>query len=258
MEQNNMTILIMGFDLYNDVWDGFMYCKKKYWADCEYPVVMVTCTETSVPDGVDRVITTGVDIEWSARLHMALEKITTPYVLLFLEDLYIDRSVDSKQICNCLDLMNKYESIGHLRLMPDVPYQQDFLDNSAYGEYLPGHAYRISTHPSIWKKEYLLKLTKEIMDAWSFEYEMSFKSAKYREKCLCSKDTIISFTNTIWRQKWTKEGMELCKRENILIDLNRRGKHGVFSNIKISINNFIFKVFGADKITKIILWKKGK
>ena len=247
-----MIILMMAFDSYSDVWEGFMHCKQKYWSDCQYPMVIVTCEEKNVPSGIDRVITTGKELEWTERLHKALEQIDSAFVLLMLEDLYIDKAIDTERIKQCIDLMKQY-NIGHLRLMPDIKYQQNFDKNTEYGEYTEGHAYRISTHPAIWKKEYLYELTEKRMDAWNFEYLISFESAKYPEKCLCTKDKVVSFTNTIWRQKWTREGVALCNREGLTIDFSKRPKHSVWSNLKTDINTLIYHIVGADRITKIII-----
>ena len=255
MNKEDMTILMMAFDPYCDVWDGFMYCKKKYWPDCKYPMVIVTCEETTVPHGIDRIITTGKELEWTERLHKALEQIDSKYILFMLEDLYIDSRVNSDRIDQCIELMEQYD-IGHLRLMPDIKYQQDFDKNTEYGEYTEGHAYRISTHPAIWTKEYLYKLTEKKMDAWNFEYFISFESTNYPEKCLCTKDKVVSFTNTIWRQKWTREGVALCNREGLVIDFSKRPKHSVWSNLRTDINTFIFHIAGADRVTKMIIKKR--
>lgn len=256
-KETDMTILMMAFDSYNDVWDGFVHCKEKYWSDCRYPMVIVTCEETNVPQGIDKVITTGSGLEWTQRLHKALEQIDSRFVLLMLEDLYIDRKVNSGRIAQCISLMKEH-SIGHLRLMPDIKYQRDYEKNDKYGEYTKGHAYRISTHPAIWKKEYLCSLTEKAMDAWNFEYLVSFESNKYPEKCLTCKDKVISFTNTIWRQKWTREGVALCKQEGVTIDFTKRKKHSAWSNLKTDINALIYHIVGADRVTKLIIKQRKK
>lgn len=247
---NKCAVVVMAFDSYNDVWDGFFKCKEKYWKDCEFPTYMITCETTDVPSGVNRVITTSKNVEWTERLHMALEEIQEQYIILLLEDLYIDAIVDNKKILECINIMDN-DTIGHLRLNPDIKYQIDYSKNDLYGEYLPGHAYRISTHPAMWQKSYLQKLTEKSIDAWSFEYEMSYESDKYEEKSITTKEKVISFTNTIWRQKWTREGVMLCKREKIVIDYSRRGKHSFWSKVKTDIGALIYHIVGADLVTKI-------
>ena len=64
----------------------------------------------------------------------------------------------------------KHQEIGHLRLLPNLKYKAGYQKDIAYGEYLLGQAFRISGHPAIWKREYLLMLTEPIMSAWDFEY----------------------------------------------------------------------------------------
>lgn len=251
----DMTIVMMAFDSYSDVWEGFIYCKEKYWADCLYPMIIVTCEKRNVPYGIDEVITTGGQLEWTERLHQALEQIDTEYILFMLEDLYIDRKVDSNRIEQCIDLMKQFD-IGHLRLMTDIKYQREFEPDHRYGEYMVGHAYRISTHPAIWKREYLFRLTEKPMNAWDFERVISYESGKYPERCLCTKETVVSFTNTIWRQKWTREGINLCKNEGLVIDYETRSKHNFWDNFKIDIGNLAYSIIGADRVNKVLVKRK--
>lgn len=255
MKNSNMTILMMAYDPYCDLWGGFVKCKEKYWSDCSYPLVIATCGDVAVPNGVGQQIATGDNMEWTQRLHKALLEIDSPFVLLMLEDLFIDEKVDNKRVAKCLDFMEKHD-IGHCRLCKDVKWQADYRGDSRYGEYLRGHAYRISTHPAIWKREYLLKLTEKPMDAWNFEYLVSYESNAYPESCVCVKRPIISFVNTVWRQKWTREGVSLCKREGIPIDFHIRAKHGLRSNFITDINKLIYHILGPDLITKMIIKKR--
>ncbi len=247
-----LTILMMSFDSYHDVWDGFYKCKEKYWPDCAYPTVQVTCEEVEKPDGADRLIAAGADTEWTERLHTALEEIDSQYVFLMLEDLYIDKPVDNERIEGFLSFLEQHPDVGHLRLYPDIDWQQDYEDVPEFGEYVRDHAYRITTHPAIWRREYLLRLSEPVMDAWNFEYRQSFASNELSEACLTTKDIALSFTNTIWRGLWTKEGMELCKKVGIPVDLSYCRKHSVWSNLKTRLGEIVYILLGAERVTR---WK---
>lgn len=258
-----MSIIFMAYDSYNDVWPGFIKCKNKYWEDCDYPIIMVNCAtekeqlSENVSSGVDRVICVGKETEWTERLHKALENIESRYILLWLEDLFVDRPLDSMIIKSYVDLMDKHEDIGCIRICNDSGYQRECEWDKTLGELLPGHAYRVSTHPSIWRKEYLYQLTEKYVDAWNFEYQVGYECDKYSYRNFITKKDVLHFTNMVWRAKWTKEAVQLDKKENLEIDYSKRKKHSFWSNFKTDINTLIFKVLGADRVTKIVMKRRA-
>lgn len=258
----DLTILLMAYDSYNDVWPGFVKCKKKYWKDCPYEMIMINCDvpleklNKNVQTGVDRVICAGKKTEWTERLHKALEEIDTPFVLLWLEDLFLDKKLDTSRIISYIELMNKNTDIGHIRICKDAEYQLEYDEDNTLGELLPNHAYRICTQPALWRKDYLYELTKEPMDAWNFEYQMGFKCDDYNMRCFITKDDLFHFTNMVWRGKWTKEAVALDKKEHLDIDYNHRKKHSIWSNLKTNINSLIYIVLGPDLVTKIVMKRR--
>lgn len=252
---NKMTVLVMAFDSYSDVWKPFEFFMKKNWSDCEYPVVMATCNDTKGIDIADKIITTG-NLEWTARLHKALLDIDTPYILMMLEDLYIDRKIQSEKISDCIALMERNEEIGHIRLLPNTKYKKNYDKDGKYGEYLPGQMYRISTHPAIWKREYLLKLTEPVMSAWDFEYLGSEQCCELPEKVLCTKETVLHFTNSVWRSKWTSEGVKLCKKNNIELDFNKRPHYTFIENVGVKTKTILYHILGPDISSKLVLKNK--
>lgn len=256
MKDNNLTILIMAFDAYNDVWKPFEYFFRKNWSDCKFPIAIATCTDEKGMEICDKVITTGDKMEWTARLHKALQEIDSPYVLMLLEDLYIDRKVDSKEIDKCIETLKSHQDIGHLRLLPNLKYKADYCQDSSYGEYLPGQVYRLSTHPAIWKREYLLKLTEPIMSAWDFEYLGSQKCCDLPERVICTKKAVIHFTNSVWRSKWTTEGVRLCKKNNIELNFSKRPQYTFTENIRVKMKTALYHILGPELSTRISLRMK--
>lgn len=247
----DMTVAIMAFDSYSDVWEPFNFFFKKNWTDCNYPIYMITCNNAEGMEICERVILTSDRMEWTERLHAALMQIETPYVLIMLEDLYIDRKVNSNEIKRCIEVMKKDADIGCIRLLPNIKYKKIYERNSAFGEYLPGQAYRMSTHPSIWKREYLIKMTEEVMSAWDFEYIGTQTCCRYPERILCTRQTVVHFTNGIWRSKWTTEGVKLCKKNNLTLDFDYRPKYTFRENLWIKSKIALYHILGPSLSTKL-------
>lgn len=260
--KNDLTIVVMAYDSYSDVWPGFVKCKQKYWKDCQYETVMINCDTAienlneNVSGGFNRVICAGTGLEWTERLHIGLKEIKSPYVLLWLEDLFLSQEFSNEVVERYIDILKMHEEVGHIRICKDLQYQKEYPEDDTLGEILPGHAYRVSTHPAIWKTEYLMKLTEEPMDAWNFEYQKGFSCDEYNLKSLIVKEEVFRFTNMVWRAKWTKEAVRLDKLEQLDIDYSKRKKHSLWSNIITSVNTMIYKFVGADRITRLVMKRR--
>lgn len=259
-----LTIILVAYDSYNDVWPGFIKCKQKYWNNCPYKTIMINCNvpkeqlPENVKNGLNDVLCEGLNTQWTERVHTALQKINTPFVLLWLEDLYIDRFIDNDVIINYLNILKNNNDIGHIRLCNDTNFQLDFIDDDSLGEILPNHAYRVSTHPALWKKDYLYQLTEKPMDAWNFEYQAGYFCDKYNLRSLMTKKDVLHFSNMVWRAKWTREAVILNKKENLNLDFSHRKKHSLFSNLKTDIDKIIYKVLGAELVCKIVSKRRMK
>lgn len=92
---DNISLLIIGYDPYIDVWDHYFELLNKYWPDrpCTYLATnLVVPTYQNV-----NVIVCGEDCEWSSKVHKALKKIPTDYVVLLLEDFFTTRPVNGEK-----------------------------------------------------------------------------------------------------------------------------------------------------------------
>ena len=86
-----LTIMVDSFDGYSDLWPYFFELFHKYWTDCPYETKLVC----NLKDYDEKLIKVGEEKDWVTRTLSALTKISTPYVLLLLEDYFL-----SKPICN--------------------------------------------------------------------------------------------------------------------------------------------------------------
>ena len=90
--KNNVTLLLTSCDSYEDLWDNFFKLLTINWPNFDLNVVLNTESKEYSYPGVN-ITTYQLDKkhkwQWSKRLRKNLEKISTKYILFFLEDFYL-------------------------------------------------------------------------------------------------------------------------------------------------------------------------
>ena len=99
---NNITILVNSCDDYSDAWTPFFTLFKRFWPNCEYPILLNTETKKFDIEGLNiRTINSSKSLSYSERLLQALKEVETPLVLILLEDFFIRNYVDINRIKMC-------------------------------------------------------------------------------------------------------------------------------------------------------------
>lgn len=219
MLKENLTVLVSSCDQYQDILDPFSVCFHKFWPNCPLKVVLTT---ESYPIKTknwvfDEVVASGKEKSWCERLCAGLNAIDTPYILLILDDFFLSAPVQNEQMENLLAVVKKYHA-AHMRLEP-LPKPQRPLPEEGVGEYVRGHAYRVSAQVAIWDREYLIKLLQEMgkSELWYFERQGSFASEKYEQISLGCYRVTMPYVEIICAARWLRSGVKFCKNENIPI-----------------------------------------
>lgn len=233
---NDIAVLVVSCDKYQDLWKPFFTLFFRYWQDCPYPVYLgsnhLTYTDSRV-----KMITVGDDRDWSSGFRKMLELIQQPYVIVLLEDYLIYQPVNTDKIRELASYM-KNKRAGVLRLFPcpgpDMPCQ----DNPEVGEISKGADYRISLQAALWNKQILLSLLQEGESAWHFELKGSRRTDKLDAPFLSiNRDTILQppipyFCTAVVKGKWLSDAVDLCKREGVTVDLSVRPCETSFDRFK--------------------------
>jgi hypothetical protein len=174
--KNKVSILISSCDKFKDVWPIFSFYFDKNWPDCDLNKFFLSNNEISNLEGF-KSITVGDDLSWSSNLQLALKQISTDYVLIMLDDVFIDGKVNNKDfnviLNDFIDLKGNY-----LKLSPRP--KSNIKSNSPYFNTLPPDSlYRATAVFTIWKKETLLELIDVNENPWEFEEYASIRSNKY-------------------------------------------------------------------------------
>src|SRR5579864_5344644 len=216
-----MSILVASCDSYSDVWPLFFGCFWKYWPDCPYPVYLGS-NSTSYTDPKVRLLLIGDDLSWATSTRRMLERIASPYILMFVEDDTLMRKVESSAIESSLEALKTLNG-GYLRLRPLPPPNQSIPSHSSIGVIARSAPFRCALQPSIWKKQLLIDLLKDGESPWGMEINGTIRSRKLAPAfyCTCS-DLLKCNFNAVIGGKWHRSAFRLARREGIRVDFTRR------------------------------------
>lgn len=239
MGNQQLTILLTSCDAYSDAWEPFFALWQKYWADCTYPFVLNSETKTFHSDFFNiNTVCGGKDLTWSKRLKRCLKTIKTEYVLLCLEDYFLQKPVNTEVFYAAVQTMNDNPNLGVIQFAIDIPTKYD--NNIQINHYFsPVPKYqkdrkngRIFCVLSLYRTQYLKKLLISAESPWEFEVFGSlrsqyYKNDVYRENSNHSRCFTYyiepKFGYAISRGKWLPKNRELFDQNNIDVDFSSLG-----------------------------------
>ena len=224
---NDVSVLIFSCDSYSDAWGPMFKLLFKYWK-CNYPVYVTAQTKQCLLPDVKTINTGGT---WTERMKAAVEQIPTKYIIGMCEDMFLRRPVKQREINRCHKYMEQDESIGCFNFekeyenitLLDCPYE-------GFGQKPSGRHFQKSTQPTLWRRDYLLKLLDGAMTTWEWEEH----ETEYDHKHFIwngSPDELVfeygyhgNKPFGIIKGKWCEADVKpLFKKEGIDLDLSIRG-----------------------------------
>lgn len=224
---DKVSILVVGFDGYIDVWNHFFYLMNKYWKG--RPKTYLATSELSPKYENVEVIKAGKGSEWSKRAYSALEQIHTPYVILMLEDFFITDYVNNDVVKECLELVEK-DDIKFYQILVQLIKQswekgKSYKGNKHIHIIPQDKKYGINLQAAIWKTEFLReKIGRENYNAWIFEMNQ-LESEKYNEKkieYLIDDRNILNITHAVVQSKYLRSAIKKMKRIDCKINCDER------------------------------------
>lgn len=230
---DNVAIIVSSCDFFKDCWEPFILSVQKYWADCPYPIYILSNNdEIETPKGIS-FIKVGEDKMFASNLHAALNQIDEEYVIYLQEDYWLNRKVDNEAIAQHLKYAVE-NNIDYLRLT--FPY----LDGDDVGDRYKKHSllqrYAICLQAAFWRKVTLIGLLREGDSGWDFEYKIQ-QHAIDAHLCINAIGLKPEFSNTginyvrgtaVRKGLWTIEGYQFLKDNGFTELLDKRGREGWF------------------------------
>ena len=238
----------MSCDAYADVVPPFVALWRKYWPDCPFETVLLT--ETIGCDGFDRVLAVGRCEDWAPRIMRAIDGITTPYVLLVLNDYYLAAPVDTALVLRRLEEAKRLDALN-LRLVPNPPGRKPFAGTDLL-EMPKNTAYCVTCQTGIWNRGFLAGLLVAARSAWEFERHGSFMFEPSEERpLLVTAVKEFPFVDAVHKGYWTAEGVEACRLGGAAADFTARGFPPLGARVREAAKKAAFAVFPWTLIVRI-------
>ncbi len=264
MKRNSdITLIVSSCDKYEDCWDPFFALLKKYWNPA-YPIVLNTEAKTYSYPGLDirtlQLYKNGENPEWSERLMATLRQIDSTYILMMLDDFFLEEPVDAKQIEQCRMWMDADPSIACFNFMPILAGQNLPCAYPGFEQRPQKGEYRLNCQAALWRRETLLADMRPHESAWLFETLGSRRSCRYRDQKFfaASEDNHIMEYNyaegaALHRGRWNRHTAELAEREGLQIDFSRRGFNTDISGSAASNRKYILARLTPKRIWKALV-----
>lgn len=244
---DNVSVLVIGFDGYKDVWNHCFKLMNKYW-----PYRPNTYLVTSIlkPDYEKvTVIAAGPDSEWSKKAMTALKSITSKYVLLLLEDFFISDNVDNEVFNDTIESIKKY-NIKFYQLSTQL--FDNFKENGlAYKNnrdivVIPSNKrYPINLQAAIWERVFLMDCIGEgNYNAWEFEVKhMQISNVNTdNTQFLIDNRNILKIIHAVVQSKYLPGALSKLRQRGYEISLNERNVLSKKENFKYQLKLLVYTI----------------
>jgi len=231
MPKLDYSVLVFSCDAYSDAWEGFFHFYHKNWPNPR-PKTYLCSNFQSAPSSDITTIKTGTITNWSDSLLLALDQISSPYILWLQEDYFLTKPVDTDGLAHLFSYITS-NNLDYFRLIP-VPGPKHPMGkipktSYSYGQLEPGEAYRTSLQAAFWKKDTLRSLLVPGESGWQFEKRSIERSAQYPKGFASLSGRydhepmpMYYLCTAIVKGRWVQEAYDLCLSEGIPLDLDKR------------------------------------
>ena len=223
--EKSISIFVISFDGYSDVWPVFFECKERFWNDCPYITYLVTnnkdCNEKCF------VIKTGEETNWCDRVLKALDSVKEDAIIVLLEDYLIGSKINNEHFNNYVDFFQNGNA-NYLRLI-NIPRKHKSSEYDEIYPILKNEEYGISLQPAIWDKQYFKDVLLNVegnRSAWEFEIYLLKKCTDECipiSGCYGTKTNVLDIHNGVLKGKWFKNEVSYFRQKGILINTYDRG-----------------------------------
>ena len=161
-----VAFLVSSCDAYRDLWDTFFNFLFENWADCPYNIYLLSNYKSYHHPRV-KMITVGDDVSYADNLRSALKEIDAEWILLWLDDVFINQPVDNHRLSRILNYAEG-KSTPFVQLFPELPVSYEKTQEDI-GLIPRGVKYRSAVGINFIKKDLLWDLARPGMTAWDMD-----------------------------------------------------------------------------------------
>lgn len=218
MELNEkLTMVISSCEAYADLWDHHVTLLRENWPDRAINAVIVTDQEheSRYPDV--GIFAAGDSMEMPQRIRAFAKGCDSEYLLVTLDDYYVDRPIDTKKIQRAVSLMDEY-GLDYLRFWP-YPHEKKRIEgvDKAFWIELEGN-YKVNLYPAIWRKSFLEQTVKESLSAWAYEVTLTETAKSLGAKCAYSVNGEFHIVDVIRKGKLLHPAKRFLDAKGLKLD----------------------------------------
>ncbi len=242
---DDLSVLIIGFDGYVDVWNHDIQLLNKYWKNRPKTYLADSLLNPSY-ENVE-IINAGENSEWSRKVQVALDKIDTPYVLLLLEDFFITDYVDNRRIEKVFRMI-KHDGIKFYQVLVQLIKQswekgKPYRGNKHIHIIPKDKKYGLNLQAAIWEKDFLKQVVGEgNYNAWEFEVnQLGTKNYNVgKVEYLIDDRNILNITHTVVQSKYLRGAVRKLKQIGVNIPDSERPRLSVKDDAKYNLKLFMY------------------
>jgi hypothetical protein len=223
-EENNRAdcaILVVSCDEYSDLWLPFFNLFWRHWPDCPFRVCLGSNEAVFSYSRVEN-IRVGRDWGWSDGLRQMLQALDATYVLLFLEDFFLRRRVDTSWVLARLGDLRRLDGYM-LRLHPNPGPDRAVPGFPEIGRIDVGAPYRVNAHAAFWRRQALLGILRDGESAWEFERKATKRSEEFEDGFFSVWNRVIHYGHhVVEKGLWLRWEARRFGRMGIGCDFSRR------------------------------------
>lgn len=225
---SEVPLLVISCDKYSDLWEPFFCVFRTHWPDCPFDLYLGTNHLTCNVPGV-KTINVGDDRSWADGLCAMLEKLNSTHVILFLEDFFLTKPVQTSAILRLVEISQKnlVDCLRFAPLPPPTPLPTRLIfgykDIAIVEKDTP---YFIATQPAIWRKDFLSKILVPGFSAWEFEHTASTMAEFMDAQVWGPLKPYLVYEQGVEKGKWKPSVLEICHNLGAEVDLNSRSVFG--------------------------------
>jgi glycosyltransferase involved in cell wall biosynthesis len=224
------SVLVVSCDRYRDLWPPFFHLFWKYWPGCPFPVYLGANSATWHGSAV-RTLHAGRDESWSKSLKFFLSQIPSRYVLLLLEDFFLDGPISSDRLLRHLETLAALDGTV-LRLLPNPPPDLPIENHPAIGQIHRLAAFRVSAQPGIWNRTALMAVLRDDESPWDFEHLGTVRSQADSRGYFCTRAASLPCRHVVERGKWFRPAARYYRKLDIGCDFAARPAMSALTAVK--------------------------
>jgi hypothetical protein len=244
---NNLAILILSCDKYNDLWDGYFHQFEKYF-DVDIPVYFGSNEiSPNIKNPKIRNIKSGPDISWGLSFKKIIDQVNEEYILITLEDLYLCSKIDRTLMNKAQKMINGQELVRHLKYSGYIRGSKEVLPGVKILD--ADTPYRV-TLCGVWQKKYLQSIIRSEENPWQFEICGSSRT-KADDGFFALDEPLFRTVNLVEKGFWIKSSIKWALMQKIPVNPRSRKFKTLPKEIWSMVKNFYF-----DLMIKVPLEKK--